>query len=454
MSITVKADKLDESAAQERLAQEDEKSMRRVVMASVIGTTVEWYDFLLYGTAAALVFNKIFFPGLDPLMGTLAALGSFAVGFIARPLGGIVFGHFGDRVGRKSMLMLTMFLMGGGTFAIGLLPTYEQIGVWAPVALILLRVIQGFGIGGEWGGAALMVIEHAPRHRRGFYGSLVQVGFPLGMLASTGILAWLTRLPEDEFLSWGWRVPFLLSVVLVALGFYIRLQVVESPVFQASQDEGRNKGAQPDSDKAPLWRILSEHRLNLFLSIGLKVCEVAWVYILTVFVIVYGTSALDLPKGLILDGVLLGAALEVGFIPLFGWLSDKVGRRALYYFGATFVLLSAYPLFLCLETRDPLIIMGAIAACMTLGHGAMYGPQAAYLPELFGTRVRYSGASLGCQVAAGVGGGLAPMLATWLLARQGHYWGVAVMVVLLALVTLWATRRSPETYRDDLTQTQ
>lgn len=454
MSISVKADSLGDSATQERQALEEEKSMRRVVMASVIGTTVEWYDFLLYGTAAALVFNKIFFPGLDPLMGTLAALGSFAVGFIARPLGGVVFGHFGDRVGRKSMLMLTMFLMGGGTFAIGLLPTYEQIGIWAPIALILLRIIQGFGIGGEWGGAALMVIEHAPRDRRGFYGSLVQVGFPLGMLASTGILAWLSRLPEAEFLSWGWRVPFLLSVVLVALGFYIRLQVVESPVFQVSQDEGEKAGSEVKTDKAPLWQILTKHRLNLCLSIGLKVCEVAWVYILTVFVIVYGTNALDLPKGLILDGVLLGAVLEIGFIPLFGYLSDKVGRKALYYFGSCFVLLAVYPLFLCLETRDPTLIIGAIAACMVFGHGPMYGPQAAYLPELFGTKVRYSGASLGCQVAAGVGGGLAPMLATWLLASQGHYWGVAVMVLVLAMITLWATWRSPETYRDDLTKTQ
>ena len=200
-------------------AVDDDKSMRRVVMASVIGTTVEWYDFLLYGTAAALIFNRLFFPAFDPLMGTLAALASFAVGFIARPLGGVIFGHFGDRIGRKSMLMLTMFLMGGGTFAIGLLPTYEQIGIWAPIALVLLRVIQGIGIGGEWGGAALMVIEHAPVKRRGYFGSLVQVGFPLGMLASTGMIAWLSLMPDEQFLSWGWRVPFLLSIVLVAIGF-------------------------------------------------------------------------------------------------------------------------------------------------------------------------------------------------------------------------------------------
>ncbi len=263
-----------------------------------------------------------------------------------------------------------------------------------------------------------MVIEHAPAKRRGFYGSLVQVGFPLGMLASTGMIAWLSLMPDEDFLSWGWRVPFLLSIVLVALGFYIRMKVVESPVFEASQEKSEAK-----EEKAPLLQILAEHKKNLALSIGLKVCEVAWVYILTVFVIVYGVNTLGLSREVILNGVLLGAALEIAFIPFFGWLSDKWGRRTLYYMGTVFVMLSVYPLFLCLETRDPLIIMGAIAVCMVFGHGPMYGPQAAYLPELFGTRVRYSGASLGCQIAAGVGGGIAPMLATWLLALHGHYGG-------------------------------
>ena len=426
-------------------AADEDKSMRRVVMASVIGTTVEWYDFLLYGTAAALVFNRLFFPAFDPLMGTLAALASFAVGFIARPLGGVIFGHFGDRIGRKSMLMLTMFLMGGGTFAIGLLPTYEQIGIWAPIALVVLRIIQGLSVGGEWGGAALMVIEHSSDKRRGYFGSLVQVGFPLGLLASTGMLTWMSLMPDEQFLSWGWRVPFLVSIVLVAIGFYIRMKVVESPIFEASQQSNETK-----KEKAPFFQILSEHRKNLALSIGLKVCEVAWVYILTVFVIVYGTNTLGVPKDVILNGVLLGAALEIGFIPFFGWLSDKVGRRTLYYFGTAFVMLAVYPLFLSLDSQNHTLIILAIAACMVFGHGPMYGPQAAYLPELFGTRVRYSGASLGCQVAAGVGGGLAPMLATWLLAMNGHYWGVIAMVLVLCLITLWATYASPETAGGDL----
>ncbi|MGO4814104.1 MFS transporter [Cupriavidus sp. 2MCAB6] len=418
-------------------------SMSKVVTASVIGTMVEWYDFLLYGTAAALVFNKLFFPSLDPLMGTMAALGSFAVGFIARPLGGVVFGHFGDKVGRKTMLMTTMFLMGGGTFAIGLLPTYGQIGIWAPVLLILLRVIQGIGIGGEWGGAALMVIEHAPRDKRGFYGSLVQMGFPLGMLASTGIFAYLSRMADADFLAWGWRVPFLLSAILVFLGFYIRLKVSESPVFAAaSQDK--------EPPKIPLLEVLTKHRRNLVISIGLKVCEVAWVYILTVFVVVYGTTVLKIPKTVILDGVLLGAALELLTIPLFGHLSDRWGRRPLYFLGSLFTIAAAYPLFMCIQTGNPAIIALAVAICMNLGHGSMYGPQAALLPELFGTKVRYSGASLGCQVAAGIGGGLAPMLATALLARQGHFVGVAIMIAVLGLVTLIATAASTETYRDNL----
>ncbi|AEI82163.1 shikimate transporter ShiA (plasmid) [Cupriavidus necator N-1] len=419
-------------------------SMGKVVMASVIGTMVEWYDFLLYGTAAALVFNKLFFPSLDPLMGTLAALGSFAVGFIARPLGGAVFGHFGDKIGRKTMLMTTMFMMGGGTFAIGLLPTYAQIGAWAPALLILLRVIQGIGIGGEWGGAALMVIEHAPRNQRGFFGSLVQIGFPLGMLASTGIFAYLSRMPDAEFLSWGWRIPFLLSSVLVLLGFYIRLKVTESPVFEAAAASSE----QPP--KIPLLEVLTKHKRNLLISIGLKVCEVAWVYILTVFVVVYGTTVLHIPKAIILDGVLLGAALELITIPLFGWLSDRWGRRTLYFVGSVFTIAAAYPMFLSIQTGSSVVIALTIAVCMNLGHGSMYGPQAALLPELFGTRVRYSGASLGCQVAAGIGGGLAPMLATALLARQGHFIGVAVMIAVLGAVTFIATVFSPETYRDSL----
>lgn len=421
--------------------------MKRVVTASVIGTMVEWYDFLLYGTAAALVFNKLFFPVMDPLMGTLAALGSFAVGFIARPLGGIIFGHLGDRIGRKTMLITTMLMMGLGTFAIGLLPTYEHIGFWAPVLLILLRIVQGIGIGGEWGGAALMVIEHSPHRRRGFYGSLVQMGFPLGMLASTGIYALLTRMPEADFLSWGWRIPFLLSAVLVLLGFYIRVKVSESPVFKAAKND------HVEQPKIPLFEVLTTYRRNLLISIGLKACEVSWVYILTVFVVVYGTTVLGISKGIILDGVLLGAALELLSIPFFGWLSDRYGRRALYFFGSVFTIVAAYPLFLGIQSEDAVIIALTLAVCMNIGHGSMYGPQAAFLPELFGTKVRYSGASLGCQVAAGIGGGLAPILATTLLAMQGHIVGVAIMIAVLGAVTLVATAVSPETYRDNLYET-
>ncbi len=412
--------------------------MRQVVTASVIGTMVEWYDFLLYGTAAALVFNRLFFPAMDPLMGTMAALGSFAVGFIARPLGGVVFGHFGDKIGRKTMLMTTMFLMGGGTFLIGLLPTYDQIGLWAPVLLILLRIVQGIGIGGEWGGAALMVIEHAPRDKRGFYGSLVQIGFPLGMLASTAVFAYLSRMPDAQFLAWGWRVPFLLSAILVAIGFYVRLKVAESPVFAAAQRDEQ-------APRIPVLEVLTRHRRNLLISIGLKVCEVAWVYILTVFVVVYGTTVLKLPKAVILDGVLLGAALELATIPLFGHLSDRFGRRSLYFIGSVFTILAAYPLFMAIQAGSPWMIALAIAICMNLGHGSMYGPQAALLPELFGTKVRYSGASLGCQVAAGIGGGLAPMAATALLASQGHFHGVAVMIAVLGLTTFVATWLTRET---------
>ncbi len=420
-------------------------AMRQIVFASVIGTTVEWYEFLLYGTAAALVFNKLFFPSFDPLVGTLAAFGTYAVGFVARPLGGAVFGHFGDRAGRKAMLTLTMLIMGAGTFLIGCLPTYASIGAWAPVLLVALRLLQGIGIGGEWGGAALMVIEHAPAGRRGFYGSLVQVGFPLGIAASTGTYLLMSQvMPEAEFLSWGWRLPFLLSAVLIGVGLFVRLRLTETPAFAQVRQEG--------VARAPLLDVVLRQPRTFLIAVGLKVSEVAWVYVLTVFAIVYATTKLGLPRSLVLDGILLAAVAELATTPLFGALSDQVGRKPLYLAGALLSAALAFPLFWLLQTRDPVVVVLTLVVFMSLTHGLMFGPQAAYLPELFGTRTRYSGASLGCQVSAALSGGFAPIIAAGLLAWAGATWPISLYLVGLAAITLVAVVASGETAELDITR--
>jgi len=342
-------------------AKEHSAQMRAIVCASVIGTMVEWYDFLIYGTAAALVFNKLFFPSFDPFVGTLAAFGSYAVGFVARPFGGAVFGHFGDRTGRKTMLTLTMLIMGAGTFLIGCLPTYATIGVWAPILLIALRLLQGIGIGGEWGGAVLMVIEHAPVGRHGFYGSLVQVGFPLGVAASTGTFLYMSQaMAEANFLAWGWRLPFLLSAVLIGVGLFIRLRLQETPAFAQVQEEG--------VAKAPLLDVLLRQPRTFLIAVGMKVSEVAWVYVLTVFSIVYATTKLGLPRTLVLNGILLAALAELVTIPLFGALSDRVGRKPLYVAGSVLSAALAFPVFWLLETRDPtIVVLGAVADVVETG---------------------------------------------------------------------------------------
>ncbi|HYF17589.1 MAG TPA: MFS transporter [Ramlibacter sp.] len=419
-------------------AKADASEVNRVVFASSVGTIIEWYDFLIYGTAAALVFNKLFFPASDPFLGTLAALGSAAVGFFARPFGGAVFGYFGDRLGRKSMLLLTLVIMGLGTFAIGLLPTYQQIGIWAPVLLITLRIIQGIGLGGEWGGAALMVLEHAPRHRRGLCGSLVQVGFPIGLILSAGVFALVSKLPEEDFLSWGWRVPFLSSLVLVVLGAFIRMKVSESPVFlamKARQEVARN----------PFVEAVFRNPRSFLVAVGLKLCEVSWVYMLTVFMVVYATKNLGLPKSMLLDAIMVAAAIEIVTIPLFGYLSDVFGRRPFYFAGTLFTIAFAFPLFWLMELRDPMIVIATVAVALSFGHGLMFGPQATYFPELFGARVRYTGASFGFQVAAAIGGGLTPILATLLVERLGGSSGVSLLLIGLALVTMTAAFFARET---------
>jgi MFS transporter, MHS family, shikimate and dehydroshikimate transport protein len=414
-----------------------------IAVAGAIGTIIEWYDFLIYGTAAALVFNSQFFPNADPRVGTLLALTAFAIGFLARPVGGAIFGHFGDRHGRKSMLMLTMICMGASTALIGLLPNYAQIGIAAPVLLVLLRIVQGIALGGEWGGASLMVLEHAPAGRRGLFGSLVQVGFPIGLVSASAVFALVSLLPDADFKAWGWRIPFVFSVVLVAVGLFVRARLPETPVFETIKARGLIV-------RTPLLEMIMKNPKSFLVATGLKLSEVSWVYMLTIFVVVYATTQLGLPKSLMLNAIVIAALIEVVTIPLFGHLSDRYGRRVLYFAGVIFTVLFAFPLFWLLNMKTPEIVILTIIVALNLGHGLMFAPESTYFPELFGPNVRYSGASLGFQVAAAIGGGFAPLIATALAAYTGGTAGVSIMLILLALITLTATLYAHETKDEPL----
>ena len=416
----------------------ERSKMNSIVFASCFGTIIEWYDFLIYATAATLIFNKAFFPTFDPLAGTLAALGSYAVGFLARPLGGALFGHFGDRLGRKSMLVMTLFIMGVSTFCIGLLPTYASIGVFAPILLIVLRVIQGVGLGGEWGGASLMVLEHAPAKSRGFYTSFVQIGFPIGLVLATLVFGLVAKLPEADFASYGWRIPFLISIVLLGVGVFIRSRVPETPVFESLKERdvlARN----------PVGEVVGKDTRSFLIAIGLKLSEVSWVYMLTVFIVGYATTKLALPKAMMLNAVLYAALFELVSLPLFGWLADRIGRRPLFILGALFTVAFAFPLFWMIDSKSTALIFAAVMIAMNFGHGMMFGIESCYFPELFGPRVRYSGASFGFQASAAIGGGFAPILATAMVGYFGGTTGVSVMMIILALITLAAALAARET---------
>lgn len=418
-------------------------SIRPVIVSSFIGTTIEWYDFFLYGTAAALVFGQLFFPTFDPLAGTLLSFSTYAVGFAARPLGGIVFGHYGDRIGRKTMLVLSLLIMGVATALIGLLPSYESVGVLAPILLVTLRFIQGIGIGGEWGGAVLMAVEHSPEGRRGFYGSWPQMGVPAGLLlANLVFLASSSFIPNEQFLAWGWRIPFLVSILLVGVGLFIRLKLVESPAFSQVQESGTEANM-------PILDVLRVYPKNVLLAMGMRIAENGTFYVLTVFVLSYVAGELALDRNVGLIGVLIAATIGLFTTPLFGALSDRFGRRPVYMFGAAFSLVFAFPFFWLLNTGIEPLIWLAIILGVNVGHDAMYGPQAAYFSELFGTRVRYSGASLGYQLASVLAGGLSPLIATALLGYYG-YESVALYTAGMALITLIAVVLASETYQGDI----
>ncbi len=425
-------------------------SIVKVVFASLIGTAVEWYDFFLYGSAAALVFGTLFFPDADPVNATLLAFGTYAVGFVARPLGGVVFGHFGDRVGRKKMLVVALMLMGVATFAIGLLPTYASIGVAAPILLLVCRLLQGFAVGGEWGGAVLMAAEHGDEARRGFWSSWPQAGVPLGNLLATGVLFVLAAFQSDAaFEAWGWRIPFLLSAVLVLIGLYVRLQLEESPVYQEAKAEIAEK--KTGSTHLPLVEVIKTYPKEVFIAMGMRMAENISYYIFTIVSITYVTTYLDQDKDLILRMLLIGAALQFFLVPAIGALSDKVGRRPLYFTGAVGVGIWGFVFFGLLDTNEPGPILLAVVVGLFF-HTLMYAPQAAFFSELFGTSVRYTGASVGYQLASIFAGALAPIIAVELLgsASEKNTFAVGVYVAIAAVLTIVAVAFAKETKASSL----
>ncbi|MET8244279.1 MFS transporter [Streptomyces sp. NPDC005202] len=429
-------------------------SLPRIVAASLIGTTIEWYDFFLYGSAAALVFNKLFFPDSDPLVGTLLSFLTYAVGFAARPLGALVFGHYGDRLGRKKLLVLSLLMMGGATFAIGLLPTHATVGAAAPVLLTTLRLVQGFALGGEWGGAVLLVSEHGDARRRGFWASWPQTGAPAGQLLATGVLSLLTAvLSDDAFGNWGWRIPFLLSGVLVIVGLWIRLSVDESPVFQQAlaQAEARKaaRAAEAGAEKLPLVSVLRYHWRDVLVAMGARMAENISYYVITAFILVYATTSAGVSKQTALNAVLIGSAVHFAVIPAWGALSDRIGRRPVYLLGAAGVGLWMFPFFSLIDTGG----FGNLVLAVTVGlilHGAMYAPQAAFFSEMFATRMRYSGASIGAQFASVAAGAPAPLIATALLSDYNSSTPIALYVIAAAVLTLIAVGAAKETRHRDL----
>jgi metabolite-proton symporter len=437
-----------QTTGSERDASPRSNSIVKVVFASLIGTAVEWYDFFLYGSAAALVFGTLFFPTSEPLTGTLLAFGTYALGFVARPLGGVVFGHFGDRVGRKKMLVAALLLMGVATIAIGLLPTYASIGVAAPILLLACRLVQGFAVGGEWGGAVLMAAEHGDPARRGFWSSWPQAGVPLGNLLATGVLWVLAAVqPEATFEAWGWRVPFLLSAVLVVIGLWVRLSLEESPVFQ----EAKAELAEQKSTHLPLVEVFRKYPKEIAIAMGMRMAENISYYIFTVVVITFVKVYLQASTALVLKALLIGAAIQFVWIPVVGAVSDRVGRRPLYLAGAVGVGLWSWVFFgLVASLSEGKILLAIVVALML--HSLMYAPQAAFFSELFGTSVRYTGASVGYQLASIFAGALAPIIALALLGTvdERNTTGVAIYVSIASVITIIAVLVARETKNSSL----
>jgi len=422
-------------------------SIRQVALASFIGTAIEFYDFYVYGTAAALVFPRLFFPQFSPLAGTLASFATFGVAFFARPVGGVVFGHFGDRIGRKSMLVITLLLMGGATVLVGLLPTFGRVGVLAPILLAVLRFLQGFAVGGEWGGATLMTVEHAPAKSLNFYASWPQTGAPAGLILSTAVFSSVSSLPDQQFFAWGWRVPFLLSVVLIAVGLFIRLRILESPAFSQVKELGTES-------RLPVWEVLRDYRRAAILSIGLVLIISGGYFIVTTFTLSYITGHLGVARNVALIGLLIAGTGQMAGILIFAWVADRVGKRPIAIWSATCIFLLSYPFFWLVDTRQPALIWLAMST-WTLAEGALYGITGVFLAELFPVRLRYSGISLGYQVAGLLGGGFAPIVATALVRWSGGAsWPVATYLAVTALTSLVAVCLASDRYRVEIHDTR
>jgi metabolite-proton symporter len=411
---------------------EHSKQLRRAVIASTVGTTIEWYDFFLYSTVTGLVFAKLFFPHSDPWVGTLEAFAVYAVGFIARPVGAAIFGHYGDRIGRKSTLIATLLLMGLATFAVALVPTYSSVGIWGAVILTVLRFIQGVGVGGEWGGSVLMSMEWAPSSKsRGLIASWPQFGVPAGLfLANLAVLAF-SQMSGDQFLAWGWRVPFILSLLLVVVGLYIRLGILETPIFTKLVTERR-------VERTPVLEAIKHYWREIILSAVLRLAEQAPFYIFTAFVFSYGTKTLGKTPDFLITAVLVASVVSFVSIPVFGHLSDRIGRKAMYMIGAAVMGVFGFAYFAMLNTGSAAIIFFAIVISL-IPHDMMYGPQAALIAENFTGRLRYSGCSLGYQLASVIAGGPAPLIATWLFGTYQTSYAIAAYIAGCAILTLIAT---------------
>lgn len=406
--------------------------LRRVVVASVIGATIEWYDFFLYGIVAGIVFNKLYFPADDPVVSTLLAYTTFAIGFVARPLGGVIFGHFGDKIGRKNMLVMTLMIMGIATVLIGLLPTYAQIGIAAPILLLLLRIAQGIGIGGEWGGAVLMAYEYAPQGKRGFYASLPQIGLAIGLCLASGVTALASLLPEEQFMSWGWRLAFIASIALVAIGLYVRLKIMETPEFT------KVKATQAEA-KIPFFDLIREYPRNILLGMGARYIDGVFFNVFAVFSIVYLSKYVEVPRTTALWIVTFSAFVMIFSIPVFGRLSDKWGRPKTYAIGALLLAICAFPAFWMMSTAIPIVIALALVVPLGIVYAMCYAPEAALFADLFEARVRYTGISFVYQFSGIFASGITPIIATYLItANDGNPWYLCLYVVFAAFVSMFS----------------
>ena len=404
-------------------------------LSSLLGSCIEWYDFYIYGTATALVFNAIFFPSFDPLVGTLLAFGAFSAGAIMRPLGGIICGHFGDKIGRKSMLVWTLILMGGATFLIGLVPSYAEIGVMAPILLIILRLVQGLAFGGEWAGAVLIAVEHAPAKRSGFFGSFPQWGSPIALFMSTGTFALLAMMPKDDFMSWGWRIPFLASAVLIVIGLIFRLKLLESPDFVEALAKG-------ETVSTPIKEVFKKDIKRVLIGGGIVLCTTVAFYVQAIFVVSYATQTVGAPRQVVLNAVLIGSFFELLMLPLFALLGDRIGMKPVAFFGALWTASFSFPFFWLIDMGTAFSIALAISLAM-VGISALFAVLPAYVSSLFETHVRYTGISLSYGIAAGLIGGLTPLLSSSLFIWAKSSWPIALYLVCIGIISMIAVIASP-----------